>query len=326
MTAILASRSPQDVAPPSLNESPSRPPETIHLENVKWCELTSIGLKVNRQAGLDEMEATLSQLIVVAKGSPLAVGDAMCLGEKRHGDKWAQAVDANKKTGIKIKTLLEYERVSRNIPFSIRLANENVEWSHYQVIADRPKEQRALWIRLVAKHGWSKSELKRAIKEAANPAINPKADDKNYLDPQYKAFLLKYITTQHAFLNECSYEPFKKVIEQTIKIARFQHNRTLASDYLSVKNQVDNGACMVDEIAEEVFISDAEIRAFCIQIVGCDPPTKDSDPREAGTPYEWRAVGVNTEMAKGSRIYGIFPKDSVSGNDFDIPGRGEEHF
>lgn len=293
-----------------LRDATNTPRETVHLQGVEWCEVTSIGLKVNRpKASFEEMEATLDQLMITQKGSPLALGDVMCLGEKRHGDKWAQAVDVNKKTGIKIKSLLEYRRVSENVPFSIRLENPNVEWSHYQVIANRPKPERKQWVAQVAEHGWSVAQLKKEISSAGRAAVDPK-DAANYLDPHYKTFLVDYIASQYSFLNRCQYEPFKKEIERTIKAARFQYNRTLSSDYESVKAQVDKMCTTAEEIADEVPLSEEEIRAFCVQIVGCEPPTKAEDPKQAGTPYEWRAIGVNTDMASGKRQYGIFRKDS----------------
>jgi hypothetical protein len=272
---------------------------TVHLENVQWCELTSIGLKIKRQkATLEEMQETLDQLMIMDKGSPLALGDAMCLGERRHGEKWAQAVDVNKKTGIKIKTLLEYRRVSEKVPFSIRLENPNIDWSHYQLIADRPDTERRRWVELVAEHGWSISQLKGAFREVDSPAVNPD-DDANYLDPAYKTFLLDYIATQYSFLNRCTYEPFKNEIDRSIRAAKFQHARTPSSDYEAVKNQVDKLCTTSDEIAEDVALSEEEIKRICGLIVEREPEV-----------YEWRPIGVNTDMARGSRELGIFRKDS----------------
>lgn len=278
----------------------SAPSETIHLEGSDWCELTSIGLKVKRKsASFEEMEHTLNQLMITGKGSPLALGDAMDLGEKRHGEKWAQAVDVNKQTSVKIKTLLEYRRVSENVPFSIRMENQNVEWSHYQVIANQPKELRASWVKAVAEHGWSVAELTREIKARAKPPINLDGDDENYVDPQFKAYLLDYIATQYSFKNRCTYEPFKAEIERTIKAARYQHNRTRSTDYVAVRDQIDKLCTTAEEIAEDVPISEEEIVKICHLIV-------DTQPND----YEWRPIGANTEMARGSRAMGIFRKDS----------------
>lgn len=282
-----------------LREVPA-PAETIHLEGSDWCELTPIGLKVKRKsASLEEMQRTLEQLIITDKGSPLALGDEMNLGEKWHGDKWAQAVDGNKKTGLKVKTLLEYRRVSENVPYSIRIDNRNVEWTHYQVIAGQPKEDRADWVRAVAKHGWSVVELKREITARAKPPINLDGDDEGYIDPTFKTFLLDYIATQYSFLNRCTYAPFKNKIQGTIDAAKYQHRRTRLSDYEAVRDQVDKMCTTAVEIAEDVPISEEEIIKICHLIVDKQPET-----------YEWRPIGVNTEMARGSRELGIFRKDS----------------
>jgi len=293
-----------------LREAAKEDTASVHLNGVDWCEVTSIGLKINRpNASLEEMQETLDQLMIAHKGSPLALGDIMCKGEKRHGDKWAQAVDVNKKTGIKIKTLLEYRRVSEHVPISIRMESQNVEWSHYQIIAGQPEELRKKWVQLVAEHGWSPPQLRKEISEINRPSVNPE-DDKNYLDPHYKQLLLDYIASSYSFLNRCTYEPFKREIERTIKAARFQYNRAPATDREEVKAQVDKMCTTPEEVAEEVPLSEQEIEAFFIQLVGCPPPRNPTDPTEAGSPYEWRTIGVVTEMSKGLRNQGIFRKDA----------------
>lgn len=293
--------------------------ETLPLAGAHWCELTKVGLKVrNKKFSYEEWEQIRDPLIIADKGSQFGLGDWLHLGHARHGEKIAQAVDAHDKTGVKIKTLMEYRRVSERVPYSIRM--ESLDWSHHQVVASAPEDERSTWLRLAVENDWKPDELRKAIREAAKPAVNLDAeDDQDYLDPHYKTFLLDYITTQYAFLNRCTYEPFKKEIERTIKVARYQHRRTRTTDYESVREQIDQGACTVEEIAEEVYLTESEIKAFCVRIIGCETPSKADDPREAGTPYEWRPIGVNTEMAKGSRAYGVFRKDAPSGDDFDIP-------
>lgn len=176
------------------------------------------------------------------------------------------------------------------------------------------------------------AKLARELRERPEPTIE---DVKDYLDPNLKSFLLEVEASLVAFSNRCPRPEFKVRIDSWIRATRFERGRTAQSDYRAVKIQVNQGACTVEEIGEEVYLSPAEIKGFCVQLVGCPVPTKEEDPREAGTPYEWRAIGVNTEMAKGSRTYGIFRKDALSGNDFEMPGyrpkveygdEDEEHF
>lgn len=299
----------------NLAERPQTQMESVRLPGVEWCELTTIGLKILKpNFSYEEWEAALPPLEIIDKGSQFDVGDWLVRGEKRHGEKCTQAIDASKKTGIKVKTLLEYRRVSEKVPYSIRM--ESLDWSHHQIVAGlKTRDERQKWLQFAAEHDLKPPQLTRAIKDADKPESKTTTNG-NYLDPHYKQFLLDYIATQYSFLNRCNYEPFKKEIEKTIKAANFQRARTENSDYELVQNQVDEGACTVEEVAEEVYLSTAEIKPFLIQMVGCEPPSKDGDPRHAGTDYEWRPIGCNTEMAKGPRSYGVFRKDAPSGDAF----------
>lgn len=135
-------------------------------------------------------------------------------------------------------------------------------------------------------------------------------DQADYLDPHFKSFLLDLENTLNSFANRCPRPEFKIRVDQWIRATRFERARTPQSDFDSVVKQVDEGATTIEEIAEEVYLSEAEIDGFCVQAIGCPRPTKDCDPREAGTDYEWRPIGVNTEMARGTRQYGIFRKDA----------------
>jgi hypothetical protein len=157
-------------------------------------------------------------------------------------------------------------------------------------------------------------KLAKNLKESQTKVEIP--DVPNYLDPHFKSFLLDVENTLLSFKNRCPRPEFEIRLDQWIRSTRFERARTPQSDYEAVKKQIDEGACTVEEIAEEVYLSASEINGLCIQIVGCKRPTKDEDLREAGTPYEWRPIGVNTDVAKGSRTYGTFRKDAPSGDSF----------
>jgi hypothetical protein len=159
-------------------------------------------------------------------------------------------------------------------------------------------------------------------------------DQPDYLEPNYKRFLIDLEASLVSFRNTCPRDQFLVRIDSWIRQTRYERARTPANDFKAVRDQVDQGACTAEEVADEVCLSPAEIKAFFVQIVGCVPPRKDSDPREAGSDYEWRPIGVNTEMAKGTRACGIFRKDQPAGDEFTMPGYrpvveygdDEEHF
>lgn len=175
---------------------------------------------------------------------------------------------------------------------------------------------------------WSTRELETFVKTGIEP--EPKAPrgarprDDSYLDPHYKAFLLDYMVSQQSFLNRCTYDPFKREIERTIKRAKQQHGRTKDGDSLLVKKHVDEGCCTPEEVEEEVPLSRSEIKTFFIEFVGSKPRLKKkglsyySERPPIGN-YEWRPIGQKTIVARGGRSFGCFRKDAPSGDDFKMP-------
>lgn len=130
----------------------------------------------------------------------------------------------------------------------------------------------------------------------------------DYLDPNFKNFLLEFETSLTSFKNRCVRPEFAARIESMIKVTRHERERTETSDYESIRQQIDEGCCTVDEIAEEVYLSKSEVKHFFDLLI-----EKESET------YEWRPIGANTEMARGGRAQGIFRKDAPSGDDFTIP-------
>lgn len=151
--------------------------------------------------------------------------------------------------------------------------------------------------------------LAKKLKENRKKVEIP--DEVNYLDPQFKNFLIDLENTLTSFKNRCPRPEFVIRIESMIKTTRFERARTPQSDYEAVRKQVDEGACTTEEIAEEVYLSHAEIKKICGQIIEKEPET-----------YELRPIGANTEQARGSRAQGLFRKDAPSGDDFEIPHNG----
>lgn len=131
----------------------------------------------------------------------------------------------------------------------------------------------------------------------------------DYLDPNFKNFLLELETSLTSYKNRCTRPEFAARIETMIKVTKHERERTESSDYESVRQQIDEGCCTAEEIAEEVYLSNAEVKAIFNKIIEKEPDA-----------YEWRAIGANTEMARGSRSHGLFRKDAPAGDDFEMPG------
>lgn len=187
---------------------------------------------------------------------------------------------------------------------------------YYEAALRAPNPKKAIKTFEREKHdnpNFSVRDAFRLAKELkANKAKVNIPDRADYLDPHFKSFLLELETTLTGFSNRCPRPEFKIRIDQWIRATRFERARTPQSDFDAVTKQVDQGACTTDEIMEEVYLSAEEIDRFCEQAVGCPRPTSHSDPRQAGTEYEWRPIGVKIEEGRGVRPHGIFRKDAPS--------------
>lgn len=148
--------------------------------------------------------------------------------------------------------------------------------------------------------------LAKTLKESRTKINIPNAAD--YLDPNFKSFLLEFENSLLSFKNRCPRVEFVPRLETMIRITRYERSRTPQSDYEAVRKQVDEGACTVEEIAEEVYLSIPEIKKLIGLILEKEPET-----------YETRPIGANTDQARGSRAQGIFPKNAPSGDDFEMP-------
>jgi hypothetical protein len=139
--------------------------------------------------------------------------------------------------------------------------------------------------------------LAKLLREGRKQVVIP--DDPDYLDPNLKNFLLELDASLSSFLNRCPRPEFKVRIASWKRAVRFELGRTPQRDYDAVREQIDRLCCTVEEIAEEVYLSNKEIATLCELVVEQEPET-----------YEFRPVGVNTEMARGGRSVGIFRRDA----------------
>lgn len=124
-------------------------------------------------------------------------------------------------------------------------------------------------------------------------------DDPDYINSNLKAFLLELDASLASFYNRCPREEFKPRIAAWRRATRFELARTPQKDYEAVRTEVDKLASTVEEIAEEVYLSHDEIKKICDQII-----EKESET------YEWRPIGVDTDVRRGALAKGIFRKDS----------------
>lgn len=199
-----------------------------------------------------------------------------------------------------------------NTFFKPKGKKKTVEINHHSLLDDKQFYEEALRapepVKAIKMFEKEKSEnpnftpadagrLVRKIKEDRERVEIP--DVKNYIDPDFMGFLLEVEAALLSFRNRCARPEFSIRLDSWIRATRFERARTPQKDYEAVRDQVDRLASTVEEIAEEVYLAPERIRQICEQIVKTEPER-----------YEWRPIGANTDMARGSRALGIFRKDS----------------
>ena len=97
--------------------------------------------------------ATLQQLTTAFQ---FAIGDALNYGQKRYGEKYAQAMDA---TGCAYQSLANWSWVSNHVPISNRVAG--LSWTHHRLVANMGTEQQKQILESAKARGISVTEFER---------------------------------------------------------------------------------------------------------------------------------------------------------------------
>lgn len=133
--------------------------------------------------GRARLIALLTCFGYVHKGSKWAIGDAILFAEDLFGEEYADAIEstaaerydaATRVTGLSIGTIQNIVSVCKRVPIENRV--EGPAFAIYEDIAalDPPDQKR--WLDLVVENGWTRSELRAAMKEeGATPEDPPPA-------------------------------------------------------------------------------------------------------------------------------------------------------
>lgn len=97
----------------------------------------------------------------MARGVQWWIGDWLCYGEHRYGEKYAQACDV---TGYSYQTLANMQFVAAAVEPSRR--RENLPWAHHSEVAALPPNEQRRWLARAEREGLSRAELRAALRDA----------------------------------------------------------------------------------------------------------------------------------------------------------------
>jgi hypothetical protein len=96
------------------------------------------------------------------------IGDWLCFGEARYGEKYAQAVEA---TGRKVEDLMNMVFVAKAVPISLR--NENLTSTHHAIVAPLKPDAQREWLATAQRDQLSTRGLRATIKEQRENPMPP---------------------------------------------------------------------------------------------------------------------------------------------------------
>ena len=143
-----------------LKERKSMSDELVYIGSIPDAvSVTDIGLQFNHDIEYDQwlrLMATLQQLTTAFQ---FAIGDALNYGQKRYGEKYAQAMDV---TGCAYQSLANWSWVSSHVPIDNRVAG--LSWTHHRLVANMGTEQQKQILESAKARGVSVTEFERELK------------------------------------------------------------------------------------------------------------------------------------------------------------------
>ncbi len=126
-------------------------------------QLTPIGLLVTGTPSFEAWQSTFPALTDLSEGSQWGLGDWLAYGEGRGdwGETYAQAVDMTKKSYSTLSKLVWVAKV-----FAYGRRRRALSFSHHVEVAKLETSEQDAWLDQAELNGWSRDELRDAIKAA----------------------------------------------------------------------------------------------------------------------------------------------------------------
>lgn len=223
---------------------PSQESKTLSLFDLPGCHFSEVGLEIDPGMKFEHWERLIRSLERAEQGIQWYIGDALNYGEKEYGEKYAQVLDAHKKTGIPVETLRNYQWVADRVKPVTRVTE--LDWSVHREVAPLPeaKQKEILEAGVDQKRAGRKYTRRHAERDAnkAKREGKPKAldtelvlskDARGFLDA-YMADLAEWADKFPLGLSESDRQTLEKMVYGHGNSALILKNRTRQTDYEAI--------------------------------------------------------------------------------------------
>jgi hypothetical protein len=128
--------------------------------------VTDVGLEFHKDIEYDQWLTLMATLQQLSTAFQFAIGDALNYGQKRFGEKYAQAMDA---TGCAYQSLANWSWVASSVPINNRIAG--LSWTHHRLVARIGTEQQKQILESAKVRGVSVTEFEKELKGESEEEI-----------------------------------------------------------------------------------------------------------------------------------------------------------
>jgi hypothetical protein len=129
---------------------------------------TPVGLAFPRDVTFESWEQAGQRISRIASSSAWYLGDWLVFGQDRYTDRYRRAVEA---VGLDYQTLRNYAWIARKFAPSRR--RPGLPFQHHAEVAALPPADQDRWLDLAERDGWSRTALRRALRESRGPGAKP---------------------------------------------------------------------------------------------------------------------------------------------------------
>jgi hypothetical protein len=132
---------------------------------------TRVGLQFPATLTFEQWAETGPKLARVIDAFAWCIGDWLVYGQERYESRYTEAIE---NVGLDYQTLRNYAWVARK--FETARRRERLSFQHHAEVASLPPREQDAWLDRADEQGWSKSELRRQLREARSSAGVDRAD------------------------------------------------------------------------------------------------------------------------------------------------------
>ena len=126
-------------------------PNSVHISDV--------GVSFTADIPYDDWFKLMATISRLETAMQFAIGDALNYGQRKYGEKYAQAMEA---TGHSYQALANYAWVSNAIPMLMR--QPSLSWTHHRVVARLEPSEQGTALMLAQSNDWTVDELSTHVK------------------------------------------------------------------------------------------------------------------------------------------------------------------